>query len=67
MVNKTSQVSLSFFTSIWWIAVDMLVISVVERYFRLGLKYLIPLKKVNLLYINYCTNYIHSLLQHLHL
>jgi len=23
-------------------------------------------KKVNLLYINYCTNYIHSLLQHLH-
>jgi len=26
----------------------------------------IPLKKVNLLYINYCTNYIHSLLQHLH-
>jgi len=32
----------------------MLVISVVEKYFRLRLKYLIPLKKVNLLYINYC-------------
>jgi len=48
-----------FFTSIWWITVDMLVISVVERYFRLGWKYLFPLKKVNLLYINYCTNYIH--------
>jgi len=41
-----------FFTNIWWIAVDMQVISVVERYFRLGLKYLILLK-VNLLYINY--------------
>jgi len=66
MVNKTSLVSLSFFTSIWWIAVDMLFISVVERYFRLDLKYLIPLKKVSLLYINYCTNYIHSLFQHLH-
>jgi len=34
-----------FFTSIWWIADDMLVISVLEKYFRLGLKYLIPLKK----------------------
>ena len=47
MVNKTSQVLLSFFTSrlIWWITVDMLVISVVERYFRLGLKYLILLKE----------------------
>ena len=45
IINKTSQVSLSFFTSIWWITVDMLVISVVERYFRLGLKYLIPLKE----------------------
>jgi len=44
----------------------MLVISVVEKYFRLGLKYLIPLKKINLLYINYCNNNIHSLLQHLH-
>jgi len=30
-----------FFTSM----VDMQVISVVEKYFRLGLKYLIPLKK----------------------
>ena len=53
MVDKTSQVSLSFFASIWWITVDLLVITVVERYFRLGLKNLIPLK-VNLLYINYC-------------
>jgi len=34
-----------FFTSIWWITVDMLVISVVEKYFRLGLMYLIPLTK----------------------
>jgi len=46
MVNKTSQVSLSFFfTSIWWITVDMLVVSVVERYLRLGLKSLIALKE----------------------
>jgi len=30
-----------FFTSIWWITVDMLVISVVERYFRLGLSTLL--------------------------
>jgi len=44
----------------------MLVISVVEKYFRLRLKYLIPLKKINLLYIIYCTSYINSLLQHLH-
>jgi len=34
-----------FFTSIWWITVDMLVINVVEKYFRLGLKYLIPLRE----------------------
>jgi len=66
MVNKTIVVSLNFFFDFWWITVDMLVISVVVKYFRLGLKYLIPLKKVNLLYINCCTNYIHSLLQHLH-
>jgi len=66
MVNKTIVVSLNFFFNFWWITVDMLVISVAVKYFRLGLKYLIPLKKVNLLYINYCTNYIHSLLQHLH-
>jgi len=39
-----------------------------ERYFRLGLKYLIPLEKSYLLDINYCTNYVHRLLQHyLHL
>jgi len=60
MVNKSSRVSLSFFSSIWWVTDDMLVISVVEKYFRFGLKYLIPLKKGNLLHINYCTNYIHS-------
>jgi len=46
---------------------EMLVISVVEKYFRLGkLKYLIPLQKINSLYMNYYTNYIHSLLQHLY-
>jgi len=45
MVNKTSLVSLSFFTNIWWITVDMLVLSVVERYFRHGLKCFIPLQK----------------------
>jgi len=33
-----------FFTSIWWITVDMLVIIVVERCFGLGFKYLISLK-----------------------
>jgi len=39
----------------------MLVINVVEKYFRLGLKYLIPLKKkINSLCRNYCTNYIHK-------
>ena len=56
MVNETSVVLLSFFTGIWWITVDMLllVIGVVESYF-LGLKYLIPLKKVNLLHLNYPT------------
>jgi len=41
--NLTSFVD--FFNSIWWITHDMLVISVVEKYFRLGLKYLILLKK----------------------
>jgi len=42
--QKTSLVSLSFFTSIWWITVDMLVINVV--YFGLGSKYLNLLKKL---------------------
>jgi len=42
----------------------MLVISVVERDFRLGFKYLIPLKKLYSLDINYCTNYEHSSLKH---
>jgi len=41
--NLTSFVE--FFSSIWWITVDMLVISVVEKYFPLGLKYLILLKR----------------------
>jgi len=45
MVNKTSLVSFSFFSSIWWITDDRLVICVVEKYFRLGLNYFIPLKK----------------------
>ena len=41
----------------------MLGISAVEKYFWLGLKYLIPLQKNIMLYINYCTNYnyIHNL------
>jgi len=54
---------LEFFFSFWYITVGMLKTVV---YFRLGLKYLITLKKVKLLYINYCNNCIHSLLQHLH-
>jgi len=29
----------------WWTTVDMLVISFMETYFWLGLKYLIPLKE----------------------
>jgi len=41
----------------------MLVISIVGWYFRLRLKYLIPLKEM---YINYYTNYMHRLLLHLH-
>jgi len=35
-----------FFTSISWITVGMLVISVAEKHFRLGLKYLITVKKI---------------------
>jgi len=68
MVNKTSLVSLSFFSSIWWITDEMLGISAVEKYFWLGLKYLISLKKNIMFFINYCTNYnyIHNLFQHLH-
>ena len=50
---------IEFFNSMWWIMVDMLVISVVERYFRLGLKYLTPLGKK----IIYC---IPSLLSQVH-
>jgi len=46
VVNKTSLVSFEFFYQYpKMISVHMLVISVVERCFRLGLKYLIPLKK----------------------
>jgi len=59
MVNKTSLVLLSFSSSIWWITVDTLVISVAEKYFRVGLKYLVLLKKkftVQKFTINYCTN-----------
>jgi len=41
---------------IWWITDDMLVISVVEKYFRLGFTYLMLLKKINLQYTNYYTN-----------
>jgi len=42
-----------FSTSIWWmISVEMLITSIVERCFRLGLKNFIPLRK-----LNYCTNY----------
>jgi len=41
-----------FFTSIYrMISVHMLVISIVERCFRFGLNYFIPLKK-----LDYCTN-----------
>ena len=41
-----------FVTSNWWmISVDMLVASIVERCFRLGSNYFIPLSK-----LNYCTN-----------
>jgi len=43
----------------------MLVISVVERCFRLGLNYLNPLKE-KLIYINYCAKYIRRPLQYLH-
>jgi len=64
MINKTSLVSFSFFSSMWWITDNRLVICVVEKYFGLGLNHFIPLKKINLLYIDYCTNTIHSLLQH---
>jgi len=45
MPNKTTLVSLSFFSSIWWIADGLPVVSVVEKYFRLELKYLILLTK----------------------
>jgi len=46
MFIKTSLVPLTFFNQYpWMISVDMLVISVVERCFRLGLNYLIPLEK----------------------
>jgi len=44
-LTKPHRFHCFFFTGIWWITVDMLVISVAERYFQLGLKYLIPLKE----------------------
>jgi len=62
-LNSRHRLRWVLFTSIWWITVDMLVISIVERFFRLRLKYLIPLKEM---YINYYTNYMQSLLWHLH-
>jgi len=37
--SRKPMVLLSFFTSIWLIMVDMQVISVMEKYFRLGLKH----------------------------
>ena len=37
-----------FYQYSWMISVHMLIIIVVERYFQIGLNYLIPLKKVNL-------------------
>jgi len=54
-----------FFTSIWWITDEILVM---KKYFRLGLKYLIPLKKliycieitVLIIYIVYSSTYIHK-------
>jgi len=64
MVNKTSQVSLSFFLPVS-VTDEMLVM---KKYFRLGLKYLIPLKKliycieitVLIIYIVYSSTYIHK-------
>jgi len=50
-VNKTSLV---LFISIWWITDDMLVISVVEKFFRLGLKYLIAQKSYFTVYKLLC-------------
>ena len=56
--TKPHSFRLAFFSSIWWVTDDWLVISVVEKYFRLGLNSFIPLKKkIDLLHINYCTNY----------
>ena len=50
-LQNLSDFVVFFFTSIWWMTVDMPGTSVVERYFQLGLKYLISSeKKVNLLY-----------------
>jgi len=48
--NVNGQQNLTGFVEIFYqcllmIFNDMLVISIAERYFRLGLKYLIPLKK----------------------
>ena len=54
-----------FYQYLHVISVDRLGISVVERCLRLELNHLIPLQK-KLFYINNCTNYVCSLLQHLH-
>jgi len=54
--NITGFVEFFSSRSIWWITDDMLVISVVEKYFQFGSTYLTPpKKKINLLYTNYCT------------
>jgi len=39
-----------FFSIIWWITDEKLGISAVEKYFWLGLKYLIPLQKYYAVY-----------------
>jgi len=46
--NLTGFVEI-FYKCLWMIFNDMLVINIVERYFQLRLKYLIPLKKVNVI------------------
>jgi len=54
MVKKTSLVSFEFFyLYLWLISVGMIIISVVVRCFRLGLNYLILLKKVNVYILLY--------------
>jgi len=61
--NLTGFVEL-YYQSPWMVSVDMLVTSAVERCFRLGLNYLIPLKlnyiaTVLIIHTAYCSTYIH--------